>query len=283
MKKSPSANSINLDGCCMASVAAQRESSPVTMMPMKTAMTRDTVNASISSLGLRSQSSTPLPNIELDKTTIELIRENEQMLLRIKTLEHELDKKQILLNHAEEERKNLACNVADLRNQLGMATSKATESSGKVINYETAYTELQYTFDKLKEDSDALKEKLEEATKRERMLMQSTHSTVQRQTQMLEAFDLVKDAMKMPNTLVVFIQDVMKKFNDPALRRADRQPKLKNDIDRIESLVAMYKPDMSASAAVSPDGVPNLDIPIRQGVYSLSHVITTLLKDAIRE
>ncbi|AYU76557.1 protein of unknown function - conserved [Leishmania donovani] len=230
---------------------------------------------------VRSPSGSPLPNIELDEATIALIKENEQMLQTITTLQHELDKQQVRLNDAETARASLVDEVAELRSQLGLATSEATTSTGKVLNYKTAFTDLQHAFDQLKRDSDATKEKLEEATKRERVLMQSASNTARQQSQMKESFDLVTLALRMPNSFLISIQRIMEKLNDPALRPADRKRKLKDDIDRLQAQVAAYEPDMSSSVVVSADGTPSVDIPIRQCVYAFLSVIMTLLKNEV--
>ncbi|SYZ63335.1 hypothetical_protein (plasmid) [Leishmania braziliensis MHOM/BR/75/M2904] len=280
MKKGAGTTSGNRAGSSATSATAPRESSPMAAIPTNTAAAMASGKGGKSSLQARSPSGSPLPNVELDETTIALIKENEQMLQAITALQHELDKQQGRLNDAEEARMSLADEVAELRSQLGLATSEVTTSTGKVLNYKTAFTDLQHAFDQLKKDSDATKEKLEEATKRERLLMQNASNTARQQSHLKESFDLVTLALKMPNSFLVSIQRIMEKLNDPALRPADRQRKLRDDIDRLQAQVAAYKPDVSAAAALV-DGVPNVDIPIRQCAYAFLSVVMTLLKNEV--
>ncbi|GET86369.1 hypothetical protein, conserved [Leishmania tarentolae] len=281
--RSSSAASGTSEGKSANTATAKRESSPMATIPTNTARPAAPGKGERAALQGRSPSGSPLPNIELDDATIALIKENEQMLQTITALQHELDKQKVRLNDAEAARAGLADEVAELRSQLGLATSEVTTSTGKVLNYKTAFTDLQHAFDQLKRDSDATKEKLEEATKRERLLMQGASNTARQQSQMKESFDLVTLALKMPNYFLVSIQRVMEKLNDPALRAADRKCKLKDDIDRLQAQVAAYEPDMSSAVAMSADGTPNVDIPIRQCVYAFLSVVMTLLKNEVNK
>ncbi|KAG5484651.1 hypothetical protein CUR178_07242 [Leishmania enriettii] len=280
MENGADARSSEHDGSSAATATAQRESSPMAAMPTNTALTTAPGKGRKSAFLARSPSGSPLPSVELDEATIALIKENEQMLQTITALQHELDKQQVRLHDVEGARASLADEVAELRSQLGLATSEVTTSTGKVLNYKTAFTDLQHAFDQLKKDSDATKEKLEEATQRERLLMQGASNTARQQSHMKESFDLVKLAMRMPNSFLVSIRRIMEKLNDPALRPADRQRKLKVDIDRLEAQVTAYKPDTSLVAG-SVDSAPNVDIPIRECVYAFLTVIMTLLKNEV--
>jgi chromosome segregation ATPase len=232
---------------------------------------------------MRSPSGSPLPNIELDPATIALIKENEQMLQTITVLQHELDKQKVRLSDVEADRANLANEVAELRSALGLATSEVTSSTGKVLNYKAAYLDMQDAFDKLKQDSAATKNKLEEATERERlrMLNAAASSTSHQRTQQKESFALVTESMKMPKSFLGLIQSIMAKLKDPAVRPADRRKKVEGDVERLEAKVAGYKP--TENAAVAADGVPQLDVPIRQCVYDYLVVIVELLKAEVRQ
>lgn len=271
----------NHGGSSATSATAKRASSPMATIPTNTAMGTAPGKGGRAAVQSRSPSGSPLPNIELDKATIALIKENEQMLQAITTLQHELDKQQVRLNEAEAARASLADEVSELRSQLGLATSEATTSTGKVLNYKTAFTDLQHAFDQLKRDSDATKEKLEEATKRERVLMQNASNTARQQSQMKESFDVVTLALRMPNSFLASIQRIMEKLNDPALRPADRKRKLKDDIDRLQAQVAAYEPHTSSSAVASADCTPSVDIPIRQCVHAFLSVTMTLLRSEV--
>ncbi|KAG5485545.1 hypothetical protein LSCM1_07632 [Leishmania martiniquensis] len=280
MEESAGVRSSYRNGSSATSATVQRESSPMAAMPTNTIREIAPGKVRRSTVQVRSPSGSPLPSVELDEATIALIKENEQMLQTITALQHELEKQQVRLSDAEEARVRLTDEVAELRSQLGLATSEVTTSTGKVLNYKAAFTDLQHAFDQLKKDSDATKEKLEEATKRERLFMQGASTTARRQSDMKESFDLVTLAMRMPNSFLASIRRIMEKLNDPALRPADRQRKLKDDIDRLEAQVAAYKP--STASLGSADSTPNVDIPVRQCVHAFLSVIMTLLRNEVR-
>jgi predicted nucleic acid-binding Zn-ribbon protein len=261
---------------------SRREASPMASIPTNTNISATPAKQNTRSL-MRSPSGSPLPNIELDPATIALIKENEQMLQTITVLQHELDKQKVRLSDVEADRANLANEVAELRSALGLATSEVTSSTGKVLNYKAAYLDMQDAFDKLKQDSAATKNKLEEATERERlrMLNAAASSTSHQRTQQKESFALVTESMKMPKSFLGLIQSIMAKLKDPAVRPADRRKKVEGDVERLEAKVAGYKP--TENAAVAADGVPQLDVPIRQCVYDYLVVIVELLKAEVRQ
>ena len=246
---------------------SRREASPMAAIPTNTQTINATPAKQATRSLVRSPSGSPLPNIELDAATVALIKENESMLQTITVLQHELEKQKVRFNDTEEARVSLANEVAELRSALGLAASEVTSSTGKVLNYKAAYLDMQDAFDKLKLDSEATKNKLEEATRRERLLR--------------ESFDLVTKSMKMPNTFLVSIQSIVAKLNDPAVRPADRRKKVLGDIERLESKVAAYKP--TASATGSAEAVPQVDVPIRQCVYGYLSVIIQLLKETAHQ
>ncbi|KAL7705080.1 hypothetical protein N2W54_000040 [Lotmaria passim] len=260
---------------------SRREASPMAAIPTNTQTINATPAKQATRSLVRSPSGSPLPNIELDAATVALIKENESMLQTITVLQHELEKQKVRFNDTEEARVSLANEVAELRSALGLAASEVTSSTGKVLNYKAAYLDMQDAFDKLKLDSEATKNKLEEATRRERLLMQNASGTARQQTQQRESFDLVTKSMKMPNTFLVSIQSIVAKLNDPAVRPADRRKKVLGDIERLESKVAAYKP--TASAAGSAEAVPQVDVPIRQCVYGYLSVIIQLLKETAHQ
>lgn len=260
---------------------SRREASPMAAIPTNTQTISATPAKQATRSLVRSPSGSPLPNIELDAATVALIKENESMLQTITVLQHELEKQKVRLNDTEEARVSLANEVAELRSALGLAASEVTSSTGKVLNYKAAYLDMQDAFDKLKLDSEATKNKLEEATRRERLLMQNASGTARQQTQQRESFDLVTKSMKMPNTFLVSIQSIVAKLNDPAVRPADRRKKVLGDIERLESKVAAYKP--TANAAGSAEAVPQVDVPIRQCVYGYLSVIIQLLKETAHQ
>ncbi|KPI83451.1 hypothetical protein ABL78_7521 [Leptomonas seymouri] len=255
-----------------------REASPMASIPTNTPTSAaPTKQASRSQP--RSPSGSPLPTIELDAATVALIKENEQMLQTIAALQHELEKQKVRLSDTEEARVSLANEVAELRSALGLAASEVTSTTGKVLNYKTAYLDMQDAFDKLKLDSEATKNKLEEATRRERLLMQSASNTARQQTQQKASFDLVTKSMKMPNAFLASVQSIVAKLHDPAVRPADRRKKVMGDIERLESKVADYKP--AETAAVSADGLVQVDVPIRQCVYGYLVVMMQLLRGEV--
>lgn len=260
---------------------SRREASPMAAIPTNTQTINATPAKQATRSLVRSPSGSPLPNVELDAATVALIKENESMLQTITVLQHELEKQKVRFNDTEEARVSLANEVAELRSALGLAASEVTSSTGKVLNYKAAYLDMQDAFDKLKLDSEATKNKLEEATRRERLLMQNASGTARQQTQQRESFDLVTKSMKMPNTFLVSIQSIVAKLNDPAVRPADRRKKVLGDIERLESKVAAYKP--TASAAGSAEAVPQVDVPIRQCVYGYLSVIIQLLKETAHQ
>lgn len=260
---------------------SRREASPMAAIPTNTQTINATPAKQATRSLVRSPSGSPLPNIELDAATVALIKENESMLQTITVLQHELEKQKVRFNDTEEARVSLANEVAELRSALGLAASEVTSSTGKVLNYKAAYLDMQDAFDKLKLDSEATKNKLEEATRRDRLLMQNASGTARQQTQQRESFDLVTKSMKMPNTFLVSIQSIVAKLNDPAVRPADRRKKVLGDIERLESKVAAYKP--TASATGSAEAVPQVDVPIRQCVYGYLSVIIQLLKETAHQ
>ncbi|KPA77650.1 hypothetical protein ABB37_07001 [Leptomonas pyrrhocoris] len=228
---------------------------------------------------MRSPSGSPLPTIALDAATVALIKENEQMLQTITVLQHELEKQKVRLSDAEEARASLANEVADLRNALGLAASEVNSSTGKVLNYKTAYLDMQDAYDKLKIDSEATKNKLDEATARERLML-NMPNTARQQTQQKESFDLVSKSMQMPNVFLALIQNIVAKLDGPAVSQADRRKKVMGDIERLQSNVEKYKP--TEKAAMTADVAPQVDVPIRQCVYGFLEVIMKLLNDEIR-
>lgn len=225
--------------------------------------------------GPRSPSGSPLPAVSLNATTIALIRENEEMLRVIAGLQKEVVKQQVRLDSVEEARVCLADEVAELRNQLGLAATEASTSTGKVLNYKTAYTELQCKFDLLMADATATKKKLEEATERERLVMQSLPATARQEGELSKSLEKVLQSLKAPKSFQAQIQRIMDKLKDPALRPADRPSKLKGDLERLEANFRAYKPAAEHSMA------RDVDIPIRQCVYDFLMVILVLLQDQV--
>lgn len=194
--------------------------------------------------------------------TVILIRENEEMLRTIAALKSDAALYQQRLHDAEQLRRVLAVEVADLRGQLG----------------------LQATHDSLEKDAEPTQWQLESATRREQALVagesggavSSAPSTALRcDGQLGAAREEVVEAVRLPLLVNRSIRRLLERLSPPVNGRlADLKEAVRVDVAALEAKVVKCQPRELAT----PGELAEVMLPVRECLYSCLQLMIAMLK-----
>lgn len=224
----------------------------------------------------------PVTDMELSEPVIALIRENEEMISTIVSLQ--IEKKALLVRVEELEavKQTLSQEVNDLRYQLGDANVNVSATTGAAVNYKKECANLQVIVDRQKEEMEKMTELLDSYTNAEKSRCGPSAINTARGQDLRDAtLAELNSALRVPGKTMDCLRKRFEEFAGSSgsggakYRPADAADRLQKEVAVRKDMLATYDTE-TRSMSTTPIGAAIL--PVRKALSGQLSFVCELLQ-----